>query len=94
MARFRWDGAAGDDSPGGKKLNWAPELPPPPREVYPLLDRATAAGLWLKWARNPRVLASWGARYRLTRAGGNAVVFASDDLEAIRECLEEFEGTA
>lgn len=93
MGKFRYNCAAGDNAPDSQKVNWKPELPPPPREVYDLMHRATAAGLWLKWARNGHILACWGARYRLTKAGCTAVVYASDSLEAIRECLEEFEGT-
>ncbi|MFZ3206397.1 MAG: hypothetical protein WA161_21360 [Pseudomonas sp.] len=94
MGKYRWNAAAaaaGDDAPDSQKVNWKPDLAPPPREIYALLDRATAAGLWLKWARNGHILACWGARYRLTKAGGTAVVFSSDSLAEIEECLREFD---
>lgn len=94
MAKFRWNGstsAAGDDAPDSQKVNWKPELPPPPHKIYELMHRATAAGLWLKWARNGHILASWRQRYRLTKAGCTAVVYASDSLEDIEACIAEFE---
>lgn len=91
MAKFHWNGASGDDAPDGKKINFAPDLPPPPRDVYPLMDRARDVNLWLRWARNPRVLASWKQRYRLSKAGSSAVVYASDSLDDIASCIAEFE---
>lgn len=94
MAKFRYDCAAGDDAPDDRKVNWLADLPPPPRDVYPLMDRARDCNLWLRWARNPRVLASWKQRYRLSKAGSSAVVYASDSLDDIRECIAEFESEA
>lgn len=97
MGKYHWNAAtsaAGDDAPNSQKVNWKPELPAPPREIYSLMTRAGDVGMWLKWARNPRVLASWGTRYRLVKAGGTAVVFSSNDLAEIASCIAEFEGTA
>lgn len=93
MAKFKWDGATGDNAKDSQKVNWKEDtmLPAPPRKVFDLLNRATSVGYWLKWAKSPRVLALWGSRYKLTRAGCNAVVYASDDLSAIEECIAEFE---
>lgn len=90
---WKWDGAAGDDAPEQTKRNWVidQELAPPPRHVYDLMHRATACGYWLKWAKCPRVLTLWGSRYKVTRAGCNAVVYASDNLSDIEECIREFE---
>lgn len=97
MGKYRWNGAtsaAGDDAPDSEKMNWKPELTPPPREIYALLDRATAQQLWLKWARNGHILACWRARYRLTKAGDTAVVFASDSLDEIESYIREVEREA
>lgn len=93
MAKFIWDGATGDDAEDLKKVNWKQDsmLEAPPREVFDLMNRATACGYWLKWAKSPRVLALWHHRYKLTRAGCNATVYASDDLADIAACISEFE---
>ncbi|MCY1297329.1 hypothetical protein D9M69_462570 [compost metagenome] len=89
MPKFHWTGAAGDDS--REKRNWRPDLPPPPREVYALCDRAERVGLWLKWARDPVALSRFGARYRLVRPGTDEVVHAADELAGIREHLDSLE---
>lgn len=94
MSKFRWDGAAGDDAPELAKKNWLPDLPPPPKEVYPLCNLAEQSGLWLKWARDPVALNRFGSRYRLVRPGTDVVVHAADDLEGIRRHLLELEGAA
>lgn len=98
MAKFRWNGAlpaAGDDAPEQTKRNWVidQELPPPPREVYDLMHRATACGFFLKWARSPRVLSLWRSRYKLTRAGSIATVYASDNLSDIEAFVAELEAS-
>lgn len=85
MPKFEWRGAVGDE--GQAKKNWRPDLPPPPREVYGLIDRAESAGLWLKWARDPAALSRFGARYRLVRPGTDVVIFKADDLGEIRDYL-------
>lgn len=88
MSKFRWDGAAGDDAPERAKKNWLPDLPPPPKEVYPLCNLAEQCGLWLKWARDPVALRKIGARYRLVKPGTEDMQFMSSDLDEIRNYLE------
>lgn len=95
--KFRWNGstaAAGDDAPDAQKINFAPDLPAPPHRIYELMNRAREVSMWIRWARNPQVLARWRQRYRLSKAGSSAVVYASDDLDEIEACIREFESEA
>ncbi|MGY0611715.1 hypothetical protein [Luteimonas sp. A501] len=66
---------------------WADGLPPPPREVYALLEEATAQGYWLKWARYAYHASQDGGRYKVTRARDTVPLLVTDDLEAVRAFL-------
>ncbi|MDP3816687.1 hypothetical protein [Pseudomonas sp.] len=81
MPKFQWHGGWGDDA--AHKPGWRSVLPPPPAQVYALLDRAKAVGLWLRWARDPTAKRRFGGRYRLVKAGTEDALLITDDLDLI-----------
>jgi hypothetical protein len=69
--------------------DWLPDLSPPPRAVYGLIEEAREMGLWLRWARDERVRREHGGRYRISHEGSHTPLYVSDELDAIRAWLLE-----
>lgn len=68
-------------------MEWADGLPPPPREVYGLVEAARSVGLWLHWARYEYHARLQGGRYKLTAPRSSRAIVATDDLDDIRAYL-------
>lgn len=70
-------------------------LPAPPREFFRLVAALKPCGLWLRAARDERVLALHdGLRYRVTPADSQTTLLATNDLADVGDWIDKYARTA